>query len=291
MNYLKTEIWMDIKQGIIKSYKKFIPVVIMGAALAILVIVTVHRLYSKGRLQYEEFSLADMMLYFFKGKSVCTKEMLESNRLNLPYNYMLVNFYLMFLVGDYLLRDMCGYGKTVLVRTQKRISWWLSKCIWCVAQVLVFYGLFYLCMVIATVCAGGTLSLKPIMGTSLIINGLDFSQSEFTVNIGAFMVTAVLLPILVSIAMMLMQMTIGMFMQPIVGYVVNAVIIVASYFIASPLLLGNAFMMVRSELYKDGVINPVAIVGVSIFIIIVSVVAGGAYFNRMDIIQRDKLML
>ena len=284
MKVFLREICLDIRQGIFKEYKKYIPVVLLGVFYCATFIMNIKKCYDKNLIPDMNFTLADIVLYFFRGKQkIILNNKIE--KLELPLDYMMMNLYLMYLIGDYVVRDILSFGKTVLVRTKKRLYWWLSKCIWCVTTVLIFYGILYLCMFVCTLVVG-TLSMKPDVFIAAKVCNFDISQQYFFVDVGKLMRTALILPIITSISMMLAQMAVAIIILPIIGYVMNVVVLIVSAYYMTPFLQGNALMILRSADYKSGGIDTAFSIGISLVIIIVSVLAGAVYFSRMDILKK-----
>lgn len=283
MDIFMREIKLDIKHGMIKSYKKYIPVVILGLFFAGMYVSTLYRVSQRREDIEFNFTLADIILYMFEG----VEEYKPNERnVEIPVEYMMLNLYLMYIIGDYVVKDLLGYGKLILMRTQKKIYWWLAKCIWCVLNVILFYAIIYACMIGATLIFGN-MSLEFTPEISKSICRMDLSQENFYVDTGRLLANAIILPVVTAVSMMLFQMTIGLIVMPVIGYVANVVVLVVSVFSMTPLLQGNAFMMMRNDVYLTGGINGIVSAVISCMLALLSVVAGGIYFERMDILKKS----
>ena len=148
------EVQMDIKQGILYKYQRYVIAILLGCVLAMFYVTTCFHALDRGKISSMNFTLGDMLLYFFRGKEIYNP--INGAEFMIPTEYMMLQLYLSYMIGDYILKDLLGVGKNILVRTQKRVFWWLSKCVWCVITVIGFYAAVYLSAVLICMITGGT---------------------------------------------------------------------------------------------------------------------------------------
>ena len=123
------EVQMDIKQGILYKYQRYVIAILLGCVLAMFYVTTCFHALDRGKISSMNFTLGDMLLYFFRGKEIYNP--INGAEFMIPTEYMMLQLYLSYMIGDYILKDLLGVGKNILVRTQKRVFWWLSKCVVC----------------------------------------------------------------------------------------------------------------------------------------------------------------
>ena len=105
--------------------------------------------------QAEGFTVGDSLYYLFAGVRS------ESTVLGgYPYMWLLILILILFFTLSYTCDDLSGYGQQMILRSQKRIYWYLSKCIWNVSHVLVFYLVLWVFVITFTVIIGGGLSFE-----------------------------------------------------------------------------------------------------------------------------------
>src|SRR5699024_3132015 len=96
-----------------------------------------------------------------------------------------------------------------------------------------------------------------------------------------------LFPMLISIGLNLLQMTLVLFIKPLYSFGTIAVILLSSAYLLSPYLPGNYAMPIRSN---DVVENGVSISGgliMFLIIVLVAFIVGSLYFRRYDILDEE----
>jgi len=131
----------DIRQGILSAYLKYMIVLIVSIVFTQNYYAKVENYIVQGKVA-GKVRILDLLIYFFKGM----KEYIPaSNRpFEIPVDFLLLNMLLAFIIWNYPMKDMNGYGRSILARSDTRMSWWLSKCIWNVLSVLTYYAAIYI---------------------------------------------------------------------------------------------------------------------------------------------------
>ena len=96
------------------------------------------------------------------------------------------------------------------------------------------------------------------------------------------------MPVVVSLVTALVQMTISMFTNPMIGLLAVMAWNVMSVFINNPLMIGNNSMVVRSSVYNAQRIQVWQAVAVCIVVYIVVYAAGMIGLNKKDILVREE---
>jgi hypothetical protein len=157
--------------------------------------------------------------------------------------------------------------------------WWLSKCVWVIATVLAFYG-------IGAVVAGGFSVLSgdffssPNEQSVLLISGLDISDLD-----SSTLLTVLMIPPLVSIALSLAQVSLSFIVGSLVSIIALLCYAITSVYYFTPVLIADYSMLLRNALfYPEGTQTMVAVT-VSVIVAIVAILAGIFRITRIDIIR------
>lgn len=262
----------DIRQGIICNWLKYV----LAFFMVIFPLLILWKMCSNENITP---SFIDYIIYIFKGMEIYVPS--PTSTFKIPVIYLMFNIYIAFLVGNYPLNDLTGTAQNILLRTKNRLSWWLSKCIWNMGSVIVFYIVIFFTCFIFTLFTG-TLSLTPTNELHSYF-GVNFSN----VDEMRLVFTVAVLPLLTSIAVSLAQMALAFMMKPVNSYIIVVSFFVASAYFFSFLLIGNYPMLMRNSLVIDNGIDTYRAVFVCIGVALVSAAAGYARFRKMDILDKS----
>lgn len=145
------------------------------------------------------------------------------------------------------------------------------------------YAIQYATAFVYGLC-NGNLSMK--INYELFEKISNKSVPDNTANVW-IIVYMLVMPVVVSLVTALVQMTISMFTNPMIGMLAVMAWNVMSVFINNPLMIGNNSMVVRSSVYNAQRIQVWQSVAVCIVVYIVVYVAGMIGFNKKDILVRE----
>ena len=183
---------------------------------------------------------------------------------------------------SYPYRDLMGFGKSVLVASGSRISWWLSKCLWVIAATLASFTVFLALSAGAALLAGGGLS--PTISSGLpTLAGFMAMTSPISCDLPAFLAVAVV----VVCSLCLLQTALSLVVRPVLSFAFTAALLLASAYVYSPLLLGNYLMVARTAGVAEEAMDPTTGLVLAVVVGVASVVGGGAYFSRMDCVGKE----
>lgn len=140
--------------------------------------------------------------------------------------------------------DLSAGGVQIMSRLRSRGRWWLSKCVLCAALVILYYAALYAFLGLVCAAMGFKVSLVPDEAVFNTHFGAIFIASETTP--AALFAALILQPILVTVALSLLQMAMTLFVKSIYAFIAVAAYLAASTLILSPAFLGNFAMSVRS---------------------------------------------
>ena len=270
---LVKQIRYDLTIGLLQVWPKYLP-----AAAIFLIPVFQLAVMVRAENSVGTFTLGDTILYTFSGMTVY--EPAAGDPFTIPVIWLLMNLYLAYVVGSYPARDLHGYGQQILLRSRRRGQWWAGKCLWNLISVDVYYALGWLIMTVSSLILGGNMTLRI---TSELWKMLTWEGSEAE---KALMLSAILLPPLCSAAVSLLQMAVMMIARPVIGYLLVACLFTASAYFYSPLLIGNASMMLRNDLMMKGGVPLSLSTGICLAVALASLVSGYFYFRRSDIMDK-----
>lgn len=270
----------DIKNGLLKNK------VLISASLIIPLILCIDYIFKvKGITAGQEVTLsfADYYMYIFGGM----KEYIPSptTKFIMPIMWSIVCITLFYSTLNYPFNDMSGIGNQILIRTKGRVSWWISKCIWNAICCLFFFSIIFGIIMIFCLITGAEISGEINIE---ILNKVYYVAVENTDGQNMLMPLYMLfLPILVTSAISIMQMTISLFIKPMFSFLVTVVLLVSSAYLLSPYLIGNFLMLVRFDCIVSNGVSLGMGVFESIFVIICSIIIGVLKFRHYDIINKE----
>lgn len=225
------------------------------------------------------FTFADACIYLFEGMDIYTPT--SETRFEIPVFFLVNNIYLLFMTAYYPIKDLSGAGKLFLLKSRRRSTAWASKCVWLLLSTALIYLLEYGIIFLLT---AGPNALTPTPELQQLLHRYD----PVIWQGGTWAIFIFLLPFLTTLTLGMVQLVISLLWVPLAGFVVGVVILVASAYYFSPLLIGNYAMLLRSSLLIENGIRYPAAIAVEIAIIAVLALAGGLYFKRYDILEHRK---
>ena len=270
----------DIKVGIFYQRKKYIIV-------AILFLFFCTSLYSvntnnpQDMLKETTATFIDYFLFIFKGDEPFSPQL--GNYFKLPLTWILYNVVLAYIVGDYPTYEYNHFANNVLIRIKSKWKWWISKCVWNMLNVIIFYTIGYSTIVFFNLFINNKFSMTPnlMADISMTTNGME----SLMLKSGEFIFAVFALPIIVSMAVSLLQMSLSFILNSILSFIVIAILLVASIFLDNSMLISSGSMLIRNSLFTDNGINSMLIVIISIVISVFSIIIGYLYFKRLDILS------
>ncbi len=239
----------DLRYGVLEGWRKLLLAVGMGAlVLANCYIVFVSlSLYFTGEIwNFGSLgaSLGDMIVLGLGGNFGRTGSGSTSSFVFPTLWYLSVLFpcYMtLTLASD----DISSGGVQIMSRLRGRGRWWLSKCALGAVLVVLYYAALYALLWLVCVLMGFSSSAVPNEAIFNTYFDVVFVASETTP--AALFAALILQPMLVTVALSLIQMAMTLIVKPIYAFIAVAAYLAASTLSFSPALLGNFAMPVRSS--------------------------------------------
>lgn len=188
---------------------------------------------------------------------------------------------------EYPLRDLNLFGRQIIVRCGKRYKWWLSKCIWCVLSVLIYWMVGILMM--SAFCLIKHFPLSLMINSETAASVLtDFDTDFKSFESGNAFWLLILVPIVMSAVLCMIQMLISILKNEIAALCISVFVIVWSMCSLNPIAFLNYAMFQRMSLFYDNGVNVYAGFTAALAIIVCIIVLGIYKFNRMDILEVKK---
>lgn len=271
-------VWFDIRYGLFKNsaLKKLL---IWGVLFSLACIEFNLRASSFG---YTDCTYGDYLLYIFGGM----KEYIPDpfNPFAIPYLWLLNHILILFFTLHYMHDDLQGFGQSVLYRAKTRTGWWLSKCVWNIATVGMLYLVAWLVVLTFAFANGAELSLhiSPFMAELMQFGPKQVATMQWTLGI-----EITLLPLAISIALSLMQMTLCLLAKPFFAFIASAVLLISSAYYLSPFLPGNYAMAVRSNKVVTNGVAASDGVTFAALLTLLSIAVGLAVFKKYDVLSKE----
>ena len=219
-------------------------------------------------------SFLDAWIYAFKGMAVFNP--LSNQPFNIPALWLLIEIFIAYMVSSYPYTDLDGVGLQVLVRSQKRWHWWFGKCIWNISSIVLFYAIGAISLLLVVLLkGGGGLTLHPEI--------LDIWEMQMQSPAGSWKIMVFLLPLLMSLALSMLQMAAMFFVKPMMSFAAVVAVLVCSAFFNTPFLIGNHAMIMRYALFTPGGIEPLPAIAIDTGLFLAALLVGKLRFDRYDI--------
>ncbi len=201
-----------------------------------------------------------------------------------PALWVLFYAVLFYFLLAYPYQDLLGFGKGILAASGKRSLWWLSKCVWSILSVALYFLLFYGAAALFTVCSGGRFTLAV---SDYLPELLGVGSFEIQGPVTELMPVLFTLPFMVAAALTGIQMTLSLFMKPFYSFCVVISYLLTSAYYQTPFLLGNYAMLLRSQAWPLGAMDFKMGIILSIGMTTIGILVGGYYFGKYDIINKE----
>lgn len=228
----------------------------------------------QSRLYLDESGLFVYMTEFFRGMPEYIPS--ETSVFELPGSWFLYYGFFFFLSGFYPVSDLYGCGMKTLLATENRTKWILSKYLWTALQAVCYFAAAYLILLLWSLIFGN------FSTPAELCLGL-YGTEPAALGPGRLLSTWFILPLTITIALSFLQLTIGIAVSTIAGYIVTLTILTVSCYWMKPWLPGNYLMLLRSSLLTEGGMQflPGMLLGAGL--ILCSVTTGVLVFQRKDI--------
>jgi hypothetical protein len=208
-------------------------------------------------------------------------ELYADSTFQFPAYWFLFHGYLFFLIGFYPVSELYLGNGQALIRTRSRKIWIVSKLFSIFLNITLYYGCFLLLLLIGNLLHGGEI----IPGNGIIgLGGIAI----FNKSISDLFVAFILLPLLVSVALGVIQILMSLFLDPVLSFMAVVGYLIASVFWMNPLLIGNFSMLYRQDWISGKATIDITTGTVLCFVLtVVALILGVIMFQRKDILPAE----
>lgn len=280
MRFIK-DLAFDFRQGILRSgILLFVPAV--TAAVTFFDFSAKAQRYLEDGMIQNPVDYGDYWFYLYGG--MCKYVPSPDNPFQFPAVWILVFLVLPFILLNYPFRDMYGVGQQVLVRSGRRSLWWLSKCCWNLCGTILYHLIIQTAGLVLSIAFGLEISNRIHMDfVNLVFNIRD----QEVCNPSSLPIPVWILPVLVSVAINMLQMTASLFIKPIFSFFAVAVLLLASAYLLSPFLIGNYAMAFRYDWMLKAGVSMGAGMRIAAILLFLAVLSGLVRFRLYDILENE----
>lgn len=234
---------------------------------------------STGLLLPRDLNSMDYFLHIFEGMQPF--DQLSDEKFQIPITWFLLNMILFYFAGKYPYSEIYNnHGANVLLKGGSRGKWFLSKWLWSILCVMLYYFAAYAFVLIFCLAAQVPISfdIRPIEYQTLLSPVFESTRLD-TVKV-------MILPVITSMAAVSVQLVVSLVTSAFMGFLFMAVLYISSAYYFTPFLIGNFSMLARSGIFRADGISVIQAVVVSVLILVLSLALGIWVFGRQDIMER-----
>lgn len=270
----------DFVGGILFQWKKYLFAALVFAFVSGVFYTLAHASAQVGEV-HSIPTMLDALIYIFRGMEVYVP--IPGKPFEVPGIWLLVNLFLAFILVSYPSKDLNEYGQHMLLRARSRLQWWTAKCIWNSCCVLAFYLVGYAVILLFTAIFG-KVSFEMSADICSLLSKFHVNQSGYC----NLILTVLVLPLLTSLSLSLLQMTLEFIVKPILSYAIILMLLVASAYYYTPFLLGNESMLLRSRVAMQNGIPFYLAVAIDCTVILIAPMIGYLFFHKSDILEKTQ---
>lgn len=233
-------------------------------------------------IEATQYTYGDYLLRIFGGMGEYVPTLGEP--FEIPYLWLINHIGILYFTLHYMHDDLKGIGHQMILRSGSRTGWWLSKCIWNTAVVILLYliawgTVFLMAELNHTV---RSFEISPFMAIIMVPGPGQLTSASWQMTL-----EITILPLLATLAVSHIQMLLCLVVRPAVSYVISIVLFLSSAYKLSSFMLGNYAMALRSnKIISNGVSGKMGVV-IYLFLILASIVLGNALFQKYSILNKE----
>lgn len=252
-------VWFDFRTGLVHCRKLFL----LLAGISLMFAMTYLKMMGQ---QGMNAGFLDCYFFIMKGRDVYERTV------GIPFElplYWIIMYILFYGIIMYIVRQMmCTWNGQEFIYLGRRKLWWYSKCLCCLAVLLMCFVTLIVSIVAAEVLSGYGICLTA--GTKGIVE-------------------IICIPFLSTYTLGIVQLYLSARFDEKAGFLFVVMYLTASVYFYQKLLIGNYMIPLRHLMYyPEGYRNPEAVLIPLIFLIIV-VICGKRFIEKNERIKRAKL--
>lgn len=263
----------DIKQGWYANLWKFI--------MGLMPFIGVVLIASKIEISTAHSpSFFDCIFFLFKGIKIYKPS--QGSQFEIPALWMAVQVFTGMIVYSYPKDNFEKYGAQSLIRVKNKMKWWVSKYIWTVVNVILYYIAGYLTIFTVNSFINGN-SILPDGLWNLLVNEIEISN----ITVIDLWTAGILIPVLTSISLSVLQMSLSFIFNPVYSFVMIMAYLTVSVYYYNLCFIASNSMILRNQIGGGGGRTCTEIVTVDIVVALVSGIVGYRRFRNLDVIPKS----
>lgn len=268
----------DIQVGILFKWKRYVIVIVVF--LFFCTSLYSHRVFANDLIAKEVLpTFIDYFIFIFEGVPPFNPK--SGAHFTLPLMWILYNLTLAYIVGDYTTYELNHYGNNVLTRIKSRKKWWLAKCKWASLSVILFYSIGYV-----TILNFNLLVSRNISFTPNVMKYIFIASAQFETITVEFIFSIIILPIIVSLSITFLQMTLSLIFNSIISFIIITALFATSIYLDNGILISSGSMLIRNEIITSSGTKTTTILLFATLIALLSIITGLIYFEKYDILRK-----
>lgn len=270
----------DLKNGIVQNW------LYLSVPLCTLIVCNQCRLLLSA--WEEDGTWAVYLAYCFRGMPRITRQTLSAG-FQIPVFWIMMLVLPLLITLNHPFRDIKTIGPQLLIRSRRKVVWWLSKCAWNLSATAVYFALIFITSAVFCMCLRVPLSLETPMGAMMaLFSETDITTAAAEMSGGQVVFILMVVPFCAVAAMDMAEMLLGLIFRPIYALLLSAALVAGASYAAVPVLIGNYANLARCGTFIDNGLNWKEGFVICAVVIVLSVAVGGAYFRRRDILPDYK---
>lgn len=269
----------DLKCGLLKEYKKYI------IAIGLFIIIGFDFFIKMNDI---EITVPDYLFYLFFGMEEYVPS--PGNKFRFPALWVAVVLYVSYITLYFPYKDLNGYGKNILLNTQSKKTWYLSKCMWVTVSTIIYFLIGFVVLSLFAIISGAEITAD--VSSNAVIKFIQFITTEqnlFYNDAMYYKVTLLhfILPVVICIMNNLFQLFLSLFIKPFFSFIFTVSYTIASAYYLKFFVLGNYAMIARSNIFIDNGVNFTDGLIISLGVILVVIISGTVLFSKQDILNKE----
>lgn len=276
---MKKLFWYDLRIGIKSNLMKLSVYILIIIGICI---IGCNNINASSVFYNVTPDVLDYICFVLGGPQYIPEGML--NTYVIPVLWLIIPVMIGYIVGYYAMTDLHQYGQQVLLRSTSRTRWWVSKCVWCSLMVIIAYAIIYVFVIMTAFLFGATFDWK--LTEEIAINTCHISYIGGNDN--EIRIILLLMPVIVSLALSLLQILMGLIFSPIIGFVVTQSIVFLATIYHKGFLIANYGMLSHNKITCASNIDYIEGIYICMSVYIISLIAGMFYFREYNILPKNQ---
>lgn len=269
----------DLKCGLLKEHKKYI------VAIGLFIIIGFDFFIKMSDI---EITVLDYFFYLFFGMEEYVPT--PGNKFRFPALWVAVILYVSYITLYYPYKDLNGYGKNILLNTQSKKTWYLSKCMWVTVSTISYFLIGCIVLSLFSIISGAEITAD--VSSNAVIKLIPFITTEqnlFYNDAMYYKVTLLhfILPVVICVMNNLFQLFLSLFLKPFFSFIFTVSYTIASAYYLKSFMLGNYAMIARSNIFINNGVDFAKGLIISLCVILVVIISGAVLFSKQDILNKE----